>query len=161
MSQNEVMRREEWNHRCFPSFPFQVVQQDVKKETPLQFKFRAKFFPEDVAEELIQVRNSFLNSKLETKRSMINKHDDYMIRRYLNVFLNLKLETKRFMINKHDDNMMKRHLTVDAIERKGSLEYCCTTHSRSHVIFTYFPRNLHVLHTSFTRHLHVRCLVMV
>lgn len=31
-----------------------VVQQDVKKETPLQFKFRAKFFPEDVAEELIQ-----------------------------------------------------------------------------------------------------------
>lgn len=28
--------------------------QDVKKETPLQFKFRAKFFPEDVSEELIQ-----------------------------------------------------------------------------------------------------------
>lgn len=31
-----------------------VNQQDVKKEQPLQFKFRAKFFPEDVAEELIQ-----------------------------------------------------------------------------------------------------------
>lgn len=31
-----------------------VQQQDVRKETPLQFKFRAKFFPEDVAEELIQ-----------------------------------------------------------------------------------------------------------
>jgi len=31
-----------------------VVHQDVKKETPLQFKFRAKFYPEDVAEELIQ-----------------------------------------------------------------------------------------------------------
>uniref|UniRef100_A0A7N9AQQ8 Radixin-like n=1 Tax=Mastacembelus armatus TaxID=205130 RepID=A0A7N9AQQ8_9TELE len=31
-----------------------VTQQDVKKETPLQFKFRAKFFPEDVSEELIQ-----------------------------------------------------------------------------------------------------------
>uniref|UniRef100_A0A7N8XGG4 Radixin-like n=1 Tax=Mastacembelus armatus TaxID=205130 RepID=A0A7N8XGG4_9TELE len=30
------------------------VSQDVKKETPLQFKFRAKFFPEDVSEELIQ-----------------------------------------------------------------------------------------------------------
>ena len=28
--------------------------QDVKKESPLQFKFRAKFYPEDVAEELIQ-----------------------------------------------------------------------------------------------------------
>ncbi|KAK9686372.1 FERM N-terminal domain [Popillia japonica] len=31
-----------------------VVNQDVKKENPLQFKFRAKFYPEDVAEELIQ-----------------------------------------------------------------------------------------------------------
>ncbi len=31
-----------------------MTQQDVKKENPLQFKFRAKFFPEDVAEELIQ-----------------------------------------------------------------------------------------------------------
>lgn len=31
-----------------------VLGQDVRKETPLQFKFRAKFFPEDVSEELIQ-----------------------------------------------------------------------------------------------------------
>jgi len=30
------------------------MTQDVKKETPLQFRFRAKFFPEDVSEELIQ-----------------------------------------------------------------------------------------------------------
>lgn len=35
-------------------FIAQVTQQDVKKENPLQFKFRAKFFPEDVSEELIQ-----------------------------------------------------------------------------------------------------------
>ena len=33
---------------------FQVLNQDVRKETPLQFKFRAKFYPEDVSEELIQ-----------------------------------------------------------------------------------------------------------
>jgi len=32
----------------------QVSSQDVKKETPLQFRFRAKFYPEDVSEELIQ-----------------------------------------------------------------------------------------------------------
>jgi hypothetical protein len=32
----------------------QVMSQDVKKENPLQFKFRAKFYPEDVADELIQ-----------------------------------------------------------------------------------------------------------
>nr|CAD7456712.1 unnamed protein product [Timema tahoe] len=31
-----------------------VMSQDVKKENPLQFKFRAKFYPEDVAEEIIQ-----------------------------------------------------------------------------------------------------------
>ncbi|XP_037606908.1 ezrin b [Sebastes umbrosus] len=31
-----------------------VSSQDMKKENPLQFKFRAKFFPEDVSEELIQ-----------------------------------------------------------------------------------------------------------
>lgn len=36
------------------SFILQVMNQEVKKETPLQFKFRAKFYPEDVAEELIQ-----------------------------------------------------------------------------------------------------------
>lgn len=36
------------------SVSLQVTQQDVKKENPLQFKFRAKFFPEDVSEELIQ-----------------------------------------------------------------------------------------------------------
>ncbi|KAK9956231.1 hypothetical protein ABG768_013977 [Culter alburnus] len=31
-----------------------VSSQDVKKENPIQFRFRAKFFPEDVADELIQ-----------------------------------------------------------------------------------------------------------
>ncbi|KAL2099310.1 hypothetical protein ACEWY4_005790 [Coilia grayii] len=31
-----------------------VLSQDMKREVPLQFKFRAKFYPEDVAEELIQ-----------------------------------------------------------------------------------------------------------
>lgn len=32
----------------------QVTSQDVKKESPLQFRFRAKFYPEDASEELIQ-----------------------------------------------------------------------------------------------------------
>ncbi|CAO2628669.1 Ezr [Lemmus lemmus] len=31
-----------------------VSAQEVRKENPVQFKFRAKFYPEDVAEELIQ-----------------------------------------------------------------------------------------------------------
>ncbi|XP_013785124.1 moesin/ezrin/radixin homolog 1-like isoform X2 [Limulus polyphemus] len=51
-----------------------VLNQDVKKENPLQFKFRAKFFPEDVAEEIIQditlrlfylqVKNGILNDEI-------------------------------------------------------------------------------------------------
>lgn len=32
----------------------QVTAQDVKRENPLLIKFRARFYPEDVAEELIQ-----------------------------------------------------------------------------------------------------------
>uniref|UniRef100_H2Z110 FERM domain-containing protein n=1 Tax=Ciona savignyi TaxID=51511 RepID=H2Z110_CIOSA len=36
------------------SMIFQVTQQDIKKASPVLFKFRAKFHPEDVAEELIQ-----------------------------------------------------------------------------------------------------------
>ena len=44
------------------------MSQDVKKESPLQFKFRAKFYPEDVSEELIQevtqVNKCILNSGL-------------------------------------------------------------------------------------------------
>ena len=31
-----------------------VTAQDIKKEAPLHFKFLSKFYPEDVAEELIQ-----------------------------------------------------------------------------------------------------------
>lgn len=31
-----------------------MSSQEVKQENPLQFKFRAKYYPEDVAEELIQ-----------------------------------------------------------------------------------------------------------
>ena len=50
------------------------MSQDVKKENPLQFKFRAKFYPEDVSEELIQditlrlfylqVKNSILTDEI-------------------------------------------------------------------------------------------------
>uniref|UniRef100_A0A3P8Z678 FERM domain-containing protein n=1 Tax=Esox lucius TaxID=8010 RepID=A0A3P8Z678_ESOLU len=35
-------------------FNKKVTAQDIKKESPIQFRFRAKFYPEDVAEELIQ-----------------------------------------------------------------------------------------------------------
>ncbi|XP_051913568.1 radixin isoform X1 [Hippocampus zosterae] len=48
-----------------------VTQQDVKKENPLQFKFRAKFFPEDVSEELIQEITQRLFF-LQVKEAIVN-----------------------------------------------------------------------------------------
>ncbi|XP_028969498.1 radixin isoform X2 [Esox lucius] len=52
-----------------------VTQQDVKKENPLQFKFRAKFFPEDVSEELIQEITQRLFF-LQVKEAILND-DNY------------------------------------------------------------------------------------
>jgi len=43
-----------------------VLSQDITKESPLQFKFRAKYYPEDVSEEIIQditLRMFFLQVK--------------------------------------------------------------------------------------------------
>ena len=43
-----------------------VLSQDIVKETPMTFKFRAKYFPEDVSEEIIQditLRSFFLQVK--------------------------------------------------------------------------------------------------
>lgn len=42
------------NYQTWLKLNKKVQQQDVKKDGPLQFKFRAKFYPEDVAEEIIQ-----------------------------------------------------------------------------------------------------------
>uniref|UniRef100_H3DE15 FERM domain-containing protein n=1 Tax=Tetraodon nigroviridis TaxID=99883 RepID=H3DE15_TETNG len=49
-----------------------VTQQDVKKENPLQFKFRAKFFPEDVSEELIQEITQKLFFLQQVKEAILN-----------------------------------------------------------------------------------------
>ncbi|XP_072300289.1 radixin-like [Eucyclogobius newberryi] len=52
-----------------------LTQQDVKKENPLQFKFRVKFFPEDVSEELIQEITQKLFF-LQVKEAILND-DNY------------------------------------------------------------------------------------
>eukprot|EP00043_Microstomoeca_roanoka_P015795 m.158538 g.158538 ORF g.158538 m.158538 type:complete len:810 (-) comp16334_c4_seq3:369-2798(-) len=49
-----------------------VLAQDVKNENPLQFKFRAKFFPEDVSEELVQEITQRL-FYLQVKESILNE----------------------------------------------------------------------------------------
>ncbi|KAF7652573.1 hypothetical protein LDENG_00094610 [Lucifuga dentata] len=49
----------------------QVTAQDVKRENPLLIKFRAKFYPEDVAEELIQEATQRLFF-LQVKESILN-----------------------------------------------------------------------------------------
>ena len=50
---------------------YQVTAQDVRKESPLLFKFRAKFFPEDVSEELIQEATQRLFF-LQVKEGILN-----------------------------------------------------------------------------------------
>ena len=53
-----------------------VLAQDVKKDTAMLFKFRSKFFPEDVSEELIQEitqRLFFLQVSEETKEKKDKK----------------------------------------------------------------------------------------
>lgn len=49
-----------------------VLSQDVRKESPLLFKFRAKFYPEDVSEELIQGITQRL-FYLQVKESILNE----------------------------------------------------------------------------------------
>lgn len=48
-----------------------VIEQDVPKETPLSFTFLAKFYPEDVSEELIQEITQHLFF-LQVKQSILN-----------------------------------------------------------------------------------------
>lgn len=50
---------------------FQVQYQDIPKESPVPFLFLAKFYPEDVEEELVQeiTRHLFL---LQVKQSILN-----------------------------------------------------------------------------------------
>ncbi|XP_033748463.1 merlin-like [Pecten maximus] len=52
-------------------FDKKVLDQDVPKETPVPFLFLAKFFPEDVSEELIQEITQHLFF-LQVKQSIIN-----------------------------------------------------------------------------------------
>ena len=42
------------NYQTWLKFNKEVLSQDIKKESPLQLKFCAKFCREDVAEELVQ-----------------------------------------------------------------------------------------------------------
>lgn len=48
-----------------------VLSQDIAKETPLLFKFRAKYFPEDASEEIIQditLRMFFASKRVHSNR---------------------------------------------------------------------------------------------
>jgi len=61
-----------------------VMQQDVKKDPNLQFKFRAKLYPEDVAEELIQDFTFYAPRLRINKRILalcMGNHELYMRRR--------------------------------------------------------------------------------
>ncbi|XP_017881266.1 moesin/ezrin/radixin homolog 1 isoform X4 [Ceratina calcarata] len=97
-----------------------VMNQEVKKETPLQFKFRAKFYPEDVAEELIQditlrlfylqVKNAILTDEIycppETSVLLASyavqaKHGDYQKGTYTAGFLSSDRLLPQRVVDQH------------------------------------------------------------
>lgn len=105
-----------------------VQSQDVKKESPLQFKFRAKFYPEDVSEELIQEvtrRLFFLQVKedilaertfcpaetavLLSSYALHAKHGTYTKDVHTTEFLKQeRLVSERFIVNKLIDDVPGR-----------------------------------------------------
>ena len=50
---------------------FQVLDQDITKENPVNLSFRVKFYPEDVAEELMQEITQHLFF-LQVKEAILN-----------------------------------------------------------------------------------------
>ncbi|XP_064619967.1 merlin-like isoform X2 [Lineus longissimus] len=58
-------------HLAWLKFDKKVLDQDIPKESPLPFLFLAKFFPEDVSEELIQEITQHLFF-LQVKQSIVN-----------------------------------------------------------------------------------------
>jgi len=76
----------------------QVLNQDVKKETPMQFRFRAKFYPEDVSEELIQeiTRVGPIMSLMFTAGTVFNDDDGvyYVTRWYARMISGQELATR-------------------------------------------------------------------
>ncbi len=58
-------------HSTLLRFLFQVLDQDVPKDSPIKLTFLAKFFPEDVSEELIQDITQHLVF-LQVKQSILN-----------------------------------------------------------------------------------------
>lgn len=55
----------------YAPFILKVLDQDVPKESPVPFLFLAKFYPEDVSEELIQEITQHLFF-LQVKQSILN-----------------------------------------------------------------------------------------
>lgn len=119
-----------------------VMSQDVKKENPLQFKFRAKFYPEDVADEIIQditlrlfylqVKNSILSdeiycppetSVLLASYAVQSRHGDYDKSLHLPGYLaNDRLLPQRVMDqHKMSKDEWEQNITTWWQEHKGML----------------------------------------
>ncbi|KAM3866846.1 moesin-like [Diretmus argenteus] len=119
-----------------------VTAQDVKRENPLLIKFRAKFYPEDVADELIQeatqrlfflqVKENILNDDIycppETavllaSYAVQTKHGDYRKDYHLTGYLARdKLLPQRVLLqHKLNNNQWEERIQVWHQEHKGVL----------------------------------------
>uniref|UniRef100_A0A4W5QJD5 Moesin b n=1 Tax=Hucho hucho TaxID=62062 RepID=A0A4W5QJD5_9TELE len=118
-----------------------VTAQDVRRENPLLIKFRAKFYPEDVAEELIQeatqrlfflqVKEGILNDDIycppETavllaSYSVQTKHGDYKKDYHFPGYLSRdKLLPQRCVQHKLNKEQWENRIKVWHVEHKGVL----------------------------------------
>ncbi|KAJ8014970.1 hypothetical protein DPEC_G00021300 [Dallia pectoralis] len=119
-----------------------VIAQDVRRENPLLIKFRAKFFPEDVAEELIQeatqrlfflqVKEGILNDDIycppETavllaSYSVQSKHGDYKKDQHFPGYLNRDKLLPQRVLEQHKLNkdQWEERIRVWHEEHKGML----------------------------------------
>uniref|UniRef100_A0A7N8WIR8 Moesin-like n=1 Tax=Mastacembelus armatus TaxID=205130 RepID=A0A7N8WIR8_9TELE len=122
-----------------------VTAQDVRKDNPLLIKFRAKFYPEDVADELIQeatqrlfflqVKESILNDDIycppETAVLLASyavqvKHGDYRKDYHVLGYLTREKLLPQRVLEQHklNKNQWEGRIQVWHQEHKGMLRYC-------------------------------------
>ncbi|XP_067373653.1 moesin-like [Channa argus] len=128
-----------------------VTAQDVKKDNPLLIKFRAKFYPEDVAEELIQeatqrlfflqVKESILNDDIycppETAVLLASyavqvKHGEYRKDYHVPGYLAREKLLPQRVLEQHklNKNQWEERIQVWHQEHKGMPRYCSLTKKR-------------------------------
>uniref|UniRef100_A0A8C9EU62 Moesin n=1 Tax=Pavo cristatus TaxID=9049 RepID=A0A8C9EU62_PAVCR len=149
-----------------------VTAQDVRKESPLLFKFRAKFYPEDVAEELIQDITQRLFF-LQVKEAILND-DIYCPPETAVLLASYAVQSKYGDFNKEvhksgylasdkllPQRVLEQHkLNKDQWEERIQVPFSLLSHplpslTRNHAVLEPLQKSDHVQQQKKERHLHI------